>query len=304
MPGAGIGARLLTCVVLLVVGSVLAASPTTADEGQKASVATMPSTGSASSGTATKGRLVATFKDGRLTVMAQGLSLERVLDTISREARVAILAAEGVGGQPVSAAFQDVPLEEGLRRILKDYDAFFFYGAERDAPASLRAVWVYLRGQGRGWAPVPPKQWASTKELAEILGDPDPQVRAHAYGALIQRNRGHALDLVLNALRDGDERVRANSLFYALRSGIELPAATLEQLALNDASPNVRFLGLEALTNHDNPNLRVIAERALNDPDPNVQGKAREILGRLGATARSARPKQPAKQSQLASDPE
>ncbi len=296
------GRGIRDCIFQALLGGVLATHSMAAAVSQRPAVAARPVKGS--SAQATKGQPVVSFKEGRLTVMVQGVALERILDAISRQAGVAILGADQGGAEPVSVQLQDIPLEDGLRRLLKNRDAFFFYGVEKDAPSSLRAVWVYPKGQGRGLAPVPAKDWASTRELEALVSDPDAKLRMRAYQGLVQRKRERALDVVLKALEDGDEMVRANTLYYALRSGVELPAEKLEHLALIDASPNVRFLGLEALSSKDSPNLRSIAEQAANDPDANVQVMARQIVGRLEAAARPAEPTPRVQQNQPTTEPQ
>lgn len=110
-------------------------------------------------------RPVVAVKGERLTVQVQDRPLDWILEEISRESRVAIVRAAGVGDERVSLQLHDVPLDEALHEILMDHDAFFFYGAEREAPAALKVVWVYPKGRGRGLAPVPPEAWASTQEM-------------------------------------------------------------------------------------------------------------------------------------------
>ncbi len=222
-----------------------------------------------------------TFKDGLLSVKAGGRSLEWITEEISREAQVAIIRAAGVRAEPVFAEFKDLPVDVGLRLILKDYDVFFFYGAEKGAPASLRAVWVYPSGKGRSFAPIPPEMWASTNEVERMLSDPDPEVRSRAYDALIGRKGDKALDIVLKASNEQDDRVRTHALYQALSSGMQLPEDLLTKLALDDSFPTIRVMALGALAG--SPNARDIAERALNDLDPHVQAKAGEILENLNA---------------------
>src|SRR3989442_14970629 len=108
---------------------------------------------------------IVTFADGRLTVQVQNRQLEWVLEEISRQARVAIVRGAGVGAERVSLDLQGLPIDEALQLILVDHDAFFFHGVEKKAPALLRVVWVYPKGRGRGLAPVPSEEWASTREL-------------------------------------------------------------------------------------------------------------------------------------------
>jgi len=218
---------------------------------------------------------IVSVRDGRLSVQIQNQPLSRVLDRISREGRVAIIAAD-VASRRVSGQFQDVPLAEGLRQLLPDDDAFFFYGGNQNAPVTLTAVWVYPKGRGRGLAPVPPETWASTKELEATFADPDPEWRALSAEALLRRNRDRARDVLLQALRDEDDRVRTRSLYAALRSGVKPPADVLINLALGDPAPAVRFLALEALAS--DPKLGPIVEQAQNDPNPPVRKRAVQIL--------------------------
>ena len=248
-------------------------------------------------------RPIIAVKGERLTVQVQDRPLDWVLEQVSRESRVAIVRAAGVGEERVSLQLRDVPLDEALRQILTDHDAFFFYGVERDEPASLSVVWVYPKGQGRGFAPVPPEAWASTREMQEqAKADPDPAARAKAIEVLVERKGGQARDAVLEALRDRDDQVRTEALYSAQNAGIGVPAQALAQMALRDPSPSVRFLALQGLASDPNAraaiSLEAIATQALSDPSPHVQIKAREILDRLDQAARPRRPSAPA-QGQL-----
>jgi len=222
-------------------------------------------------------------KDGRLTVEVKDQPLHQLLEEIARQARVAFTSEGGAGGKKlVSVKYQDVPLEEALRELLKDHDAFFFYGVEGKAPATLRAIWVYAKGKGAGQAPVPPEVWASTAELQGRLNDPDPKVRAQAVGAVVERKGDQAGDLLMSALSDQDALVRMQALYSALDAGVSLPPELLVTLTA-DPSPDVRVLALEALA--EAPNAGAIAERALNDPSPAVRNKAKELLGWQGGRA-------------------
>jgi hypothetical protein len=231
-------------------------------------------------------RSLITVKNGRLSAWIERRSLNRVLDEIQTKGMVMIIA-EGVEDQPVSAQFEDLPLDEGLRTLLQDQDTFFFYGAEDGASASLRAVWVYPKGQGRQIMPVPAEKWASTRELEQELANPDAEARTRAIEALAERQA--SLDVVLQALTDKEGGVRSRTLYKALDSGIKLPADTLVELALNDSLPEVRFMAFQALAedasglNTDDPNsVKALAERVMmNDPAPELRDEAKTVLERL-----------------------
>jgi hypothetical protein len=102
----------------------------------------LTSTGAASDQAGDRRRDTIRSKEGRLGVDVQGRTLEWVLGQISRAANVAFVTDETLPETTVSVQFGDVPLDEGIRRILKDQDTFFFYEAQGNAPSTLRVVWV------------------------------------------------------------------------------------------------------------------------------------------------------------------
>jgi len=227
-----------------------------------------------------------TFNDGRLTVSARSAALVDVLAQVSKVARLAFVAVDDLSTARVSAAFENLPLEEGLRLLLKDYDTFVYFGVGQRPPSSPQVVWVYQPGRGRGVAPVPPEAWASTGELRQLLTtSPDPDERAEVIESLIDRSGDRAQDAVQWALGDVDARVRSRALYAAINSGVELSAELLMQ-ALNDVSRDVRFLALEGLA--AGPEARAAAERARSDLDPAIQRQAQQILERLTSATRPA----------------
>lgn len=228
------------------------------------------------------------FKDGRLSVKAQNLPLARLADELSQKAGVAVLLLEAVGNQPVSANFDSLPLDQGLRQLLQKQDVFFFYGVDEDQPSSLKAIWIYPKGRGRGLAPTPPDKWQSTQELIPLLSDSDPKVRGRAVETLVERKGSRAKEAVLKAIHDDNDQVRSRALYAALRSAMDLPQGELSNLALRDSSADVRFLALQALSNSNSPDLRSIAEGAANDPNEAVRNAAHEVLSRLDEQAGQA----------------
>jgi hypothetical protein len=131
--------------------------------------------------------------------------------------------------------------------------------------------------------------------------DPDPGVRAEAIERLIQRQGERALNEVVLALKDRDQQVRERALNAALNSGVPLAEDLLEELAQHDPSSVVRFLALGAVAgtvvdghlasiSSENPNIKKVAESALNDPDPVVKEQARQILDQLEHSPGSPEP--------------
>lgn len=225
-------------------------------------------------------KVLVAITGAQATIVAANQPLSKVLDEISRNARIAFVADQAIGKSLVSIEIRDVPLDQALRALLKDFDAFFYYHAPANGAASaLEAVWIYPKDRGQGLEPVPPEKWASTTELKGRLTSKDPTVRAQAIEALAARDRNGAADAVLKALHDSDEEVRTRALYAANSQGINLPSETLLTLARSDSSATVRFLALSGLEGH--PEASTAARDALQDPSPFVRSKAGEMLSAL-----------------------
>ena len=249
---------------------------------------TTPSAKASASATSS-GQAVVDFKDGRLSVSVTNQPLAQVLSVISQKAMVAITGGGNLGReQRVTMQFQGLSLEDGLRRLLANYDAFFFYGGDARAsgPTALKGVWVYPKGGGNGLEPVPAEEWASTSEYRGKLSASDPTVRADAIKTVVDREGDRARPAVLKALKDSDPQVRSS----ALNASVQISDDRLRDLVANDSSPDVRVLALGGLAN--GPGAREIATQARNDPDPHVRALAGEILGRLKASEAPSSPNQ------------
>lgn len=213
-----------------------------------------------------------TYLDGRLSLEVESRPLVWVLDEISEKTEIAFVTDVEIEDEMISLQFIDLPLDEGLRRLLAGKDSFFYY----DDDVFPRVVWIYPPGQGRGLEPVPPQTWASTRELEEMMDAPDAETRARTVSALTERLGQEALDTVLDALQDEDGMVRAEALYAAANEDLELPADLLMKLLREDPSKDVRFLALRALS--EDAGAAAAAEYALDDADPIVRAEAEEIL--------------------------
>jgi hypothetical protein len=236
------------------------------------------------------GQPVLQVVEGRLTLKVRNARLGWLLSELTKQVRLVVQVGQGAGGELVTMDLQDVPLDEALRQMLRNQDAFFFYGSStKQDPSVLQVVWVYAKGKGQGLQPVPPENWASTKDLEAGIANDDPEVRLNAITAFIDRvDSAVAMPVALHAMTsDPDAEVRAMTLYAARSKGLKLPPEVLSGLLVADSSESVRFLALEGLAR--DPNARFYAETALRDPSPHLRHKAQEILNQLEAGAR--RPK-------------
>jgi hypothetical protein len=233
-------------------------------------------------------------KGDRLTVKAQRAPISSLLADISSQTGVAIHGTAPLQGLTISINLEDVALDQALRHLVADFDAFFFYGSKAEKPAWLQGLWVYPKGAGARLAPVAADLWASSAELEQSLVDPDPEVRAEAIETLVDRKGEKAADAVLRMLDDPDDYVRARALDVAATAGFDIPPDQLRSLAAGDPAEEVRRVALRSFTEHSDAkadDVRVLLEGAAqSDQSELVRTEAAELLRVLSESARQ-RPK-------------
>jgi hypothetical protein len=221
------------------------------------------------------------FANGVLSASFREVSLGVVCEQLSAATKVAVVLSPGLETRTISSDIRVLPIEEAFRKVLLDYDAFFFYDASA-APARLRTVWVFPKGSASGIRPVRPEQCASSKDIETALRESDPAARSLAYEALLERPDRNSRTLITEALRgirEPDAGVRERLLSMALSRGFELSPEVLADLARADASENIRLIAVDALAEH--PSAKEIAQAALTDPSAAVRARAKEVLSEV-----------------------
>jgi len=267
-------------------------------EGAPTSVGAAASAASSSASRVPAGNAQITLKDALLSVDFKNLPLERLGDELSHKGGIAVVFLDNAASQRVSATFQKLTIDEGLRRILHDQDVFYFYSSDGNKASALRAVWIYPKGKARGVAPVPPDQWGSNKDLATQLVSSDAATRGQAAETLIARKGDAATDVLLRALDDKDAQVRERALYASMQSKVEVPPSVLNKL-IQDNSADVRYLALHALSDSNSPDARSAAEQLSSDSNEAVRNEARDIISRLDVmSGQSKQPPQSASSQQ------
>ena len=86
-------------------------------------------------------QLVVTLEARQLAIRAESVLLEAVLTELSTRTGIPIAAAPALDSDQISAQVKPAPIDQAIRELLKNYDAFFLYsGAGKQGLAS---VWVY-----------------------------------------------------------------------------------------------------------------------------------------------------------------
>lgn len=223
------------------------------------------------------------FRDGRLTVEANGQMLVDVLAEIKKKSGIKFTMRQTLPNDAVTASFRDVPIEAAIKRLVaRDFDLVWFYAppkSGRGAPLPIE-VWVVGRGErtdavvaDKGAAPPSPKPVD-----APGLGN-----RPEAAGDLADEPVDTALPPFIAALNDPHPQVRASAA-GALGEIGSPEAVLLLRAGLADAESEVREAVVDALGSIGGPEAERLLRQALTDKDEDVREAASEALAKLAQT--------------------
>jgi len=238
-------------------------------------------------------RLVITLQDGRLSVRILGVPLREVLQAIARRTSVPIFVDPAVEATVV-AAFEGVPVDEALRRLLREQSFVFDYRrAESLGASELTQVRVYppgtrvSPGAQRATTSGEPVSDNRPRELtAEAAGASDPADRKGAVEALHEDSDDRRRQLTVEALGASDPAARKRAV-EELHDSREAEAIPTLVMALNDVDAEVRVKALLALQELGIATaMQALApepfvEAVKSDPDPGVRRAALDVVGAL-----------------------
>jgi hypothetical protein len=204
------------------------------------------------------------FSNNLLTVKLKDAPLEKVLTEIAGQAGIQIIFYGLLEGL-VSADFTDLPLDEGLRRLIRDFDHIFIYGGDkkRDSEPEVKKVLVYSK---KGTKP-------NEASRTSLIG---PQKRpAQGPPAVSQ-------EFLVKALEDKDSEVRQEAVDRLAESKDEKAIIHLTKVLLNDKDADVRESAAEALGDIGDERAVAPLVQALKDKDAGVRESAVDALARIG----------------------
>ena len=228
-------------------------------------------------------RVSATMREGRVTLSARDVSLREVLTEFGRASGIEMhLEASVTADESTTIAFDRMPPEEGLRRLLRAKNFVFVYSG-----SSLAEVRTYTEAGG-----IPPSadgcEAASIRRRARALGRAGADAPARDRAIRVRdAERREAFRLRAQALGDPDPDERAAGLDGAGREATtsSLPCETATQMcwrssasptccrARSGCSPRVDPVPIEPLLAFVNAN-RV--------PDTAVRIQALELMADRG----------------------
>lgn len=214
-------------------------------------------------------------KDHRLTVRVKDQALLSVVDAIAQQSGMSIVTIADLSATRVSIQLHDVPIDQGLRTLLGEWDVFVFYAASQGTKLpSTHTAWIYPKGQGQELIPVSAKRGLAEHQARSRCEQKGPgPVPEHSV------ENENPEESLLHVLTDPNDEVRYRRLEKALNSGAYLPDEAWHELLKTDPSEQVRALALRALTEEAaREDIRSVAEEASADPSAAIRERAEESL--------------------------
>lgn len=265
---------------------------------------------SSSAGTVTR----LSLDEDLLTLEAQDAPLADVLRGLAEQKGVKVIGRPSADIR-VSVRLERIPLDEALKRVLRDVPYIASYGPTDARPSSGLLVEIRFLGPGSGAAravadpppPSPAVDWVAraatspersgrvraiqmlkrqrNPEATETLiglmrGDVDPVVRERAAAALVDVGGREVASAFTAALTDTAVFVRVQAVRGLARIQGNAAAETLVRAADADPDPPVRRAAVEALAGLSGERVRQALARAANDTDPDTRQRALDALAR------------------------
>jgi hypothetical protein len=238
--------------------------------------------------------------DNLLSAKIETVSLTKVLERLAQLTLIESSLDGSIGNETVTVEFENLPLEEGIRRILqgKSYALTYSQTSFSRGDAALPKV-VGIRVVPKGAGPNTAKRDADSvivpQNRTEILGQPNPQqeqareslaaadtkARLAALTALMEgaeEKKAEALQTIVAGLKDEDADVREAALDVLENGDGPVPLEPLSEVAMNDGRPQHRMAALMLLAERNGQAALGPLKQALKDPDPGVSEMAQTLL--------------------------
>lgn len=214
--------------------------------------------------------------DGYLSVKVMDVSMAALLDEVARRCGLTVLAYVALE-QKLSMEIKRLPLEQGLRRILRT----------RSYMLQAETLWVLPQGEEK-YAAQPIATATSHNDasaLQSTLRSGNGEDREQAAMALGKRARGSAVAPLREALSDSSLEVREAAILSLGEIGGKDAAQALT-VALRDNNPRIREQAVDALGAVGGPVAIELLQLAVRDDVGFVRQAAQEMLDHLKSGSR------------------
>lgn len=206
----------------------------------------------------------------RIMLKATDISLKEVLTEIVNQTGIRIIVHGELDGL-LSADFSDLSLDEGLKRLVKDFNYVFIYdpGKGKAEAPSVTEVIIYSKKGEFPKERLEPRVITRQQERAQEVTE-STEVEEVTFESLVK------------ALEDNDPEVREEAVDNLGESEDERAVAHLTEVLLKDRDVDVREVAAEALGEIGDARAISALIQALRDKDPGVRESAVDALAEIG----------------------
>ena len=213
------------------------------------------------------------FSNGQLSAKLKNSPLEKVLKEIMEQSGARIWLNDAIDAT-VTMEFQNVPIREGVRRILKDKNYAFLY-----APNEIKEGKLSIISASKS------KETFTKIKEAPNKKPPQKPVPPTAKKGKTKKEKPPFEVLVKDALENEDAGKREDAIIALGESKDKKAMETIAKALANDPSEDVRLSAIDALLEIGDKSVVEPLSHALKDRDPWVRESTVEALGEVGGEA-------------------
>ena len=223
------------------------------------------------------------WRQGQLSVTAEKVPLSEVVKAVASKAGIEIVELEEFR-EEISVQLSDVPLHDGLQRLLADVNYVLIESArarEQQRPALTVILGGRLRSSSQKiidcvLADAVDTAKGTTEDnetaLRRALDDPDPNSQALALDLIAERDHENAVPALVEGTQSSipEVRLRAIDLLVNSQADDQTILSALGQ-AMNDEQREIRGYAIRTLAQQGRPEGLGYLQAALVDPDPGIR---------------------------------
>ncbi len=224
------------------------------------------------------------LQDGLLTVDAQNVKLEKVLDAIGENAGFDVVINGMLDSQPSSWSFDSLPPIEIIRSMVDEYNIAMHYDFHDDKTSSENygTLWIFGNFTSNFEDTESVENYSRTHSLSMVLQqDDDPSARLQAINELSTIGGAEASEALAKGLGDSDPSIRIEVVRSLGSVGAENAIPTLAQVLYSDPDSDVRLAAVQTIAEQDSEVAKIFLKVAIEDKDETVREVAKEALNRL-----------------------
>lgn len=219
--------------------------------------------------------LILSLHGDRLSATLRQAPVGAVLADLARQTGIRVHVDGAAATETVSAEFTNLPLDEGIKRILQGKNYALTYTDETHERLGGPKI-VAIRILPTSTEPIP------SGPVSNVAIGPNPRLGISAVVQGAEIGDHSAMTSLLSATHDADPRARRTAVKVLGDLGDESAVDALGQLLISDSDKKVRRAATDALAEIGSPQALRALGRALKDQDLVVQRNAAEAIVSIG----------------------